>query len=180
MKILRIIIGSLIGSVISVGMAIGLIYGGIQVAWWLGLVLCIVGFIAGGFVAGFISQDKFPGTISGIIVGIITFVGIFLFFWLIIKAKIIAWSATLNISEIITELLNFLGVNPTSSLGIWITNKLNEQYTSLGTIEALVQTYVPKFTLLLGSIFGGIAFLIAAIAGRIGGRLNKIDEIVGD
>ncbi|NHJ46937.1 MAG: hypothetical protein FK733_04035, partial [Asgard group archaeon] len=94
----------------------------------MGIILCVIGFIIGGFVAGFISRDKFPGMIAGIITGVITFAGIFLFFYLIIKAKIIAWSATLNISEIITELLNFLGVNASSSLGTWITNKINEQY----------------------------------------------------
>jgi hypothetical protein len=178
---MRIIIGSLVGSIISIGMAIGLIYGGIQVAWWLGIILCVIGFIVGGFVAGFISRDRFPGTIAGVIVGIITFVGIYLFFWLIIKAKIIEWSATLNISQIITELQNFLGVNASSKFGTWISNKINDYYIQSGSdIPTLVQKYVPRFTSILGVIFGGIAFLISATTGRIGGRLNKIDELTGD
>ena len=119
--------------------------------------------------------------IAGIITGVITFAGIFLFFWLILKAKIMNWFTTYaDIGQTITALLDFLGINPTSSLGTWLTTTINDKFSSLGSIESLVQKYVPVLSLLLGAIFGGIAFIICAISGRIGGRLNKIDEIIGD
>ncbi|NHK30810.1 MAG: hypothetical protein FK730_05625 [Asgard group archaeon] len=159
----------MIGSLISVGMAIGLIYGGIQVAWWLGIILCVIGFIVGGFIAGFISRDKFPGMIAGIITGVITFVGIFLFFMFILKAKMLDWSTTYaDIGATITALLDFLGINASSGLGTWLTNTITDKFSSLGTIESLIQKYVPILSLLLGVIFGGIAFIICAISGRIG------------
>lgn len=162
-------------------MAIGLIYGGIQVAWWLGIILCIIGFIIGGFVAGFISRDRFPGMIAGTITGFITFAGIFLFFLLILKAKMLDWfTSYANIGYTITALLDFLSIKASSGLGTWLTNTINDKFSSLGTIESLVQKYVPILSLFLGVIFGGIAFLICSISGRIGGRLNKIDEILGD
>lgn len=183
MGLLRIIIGALIGSLISVGAAIGLYFGGIQVSWWLALILMFVATTIGGFIAGWIAQDKFPGMIAGALAGIIVFGGVVVFFWLFIKAKMNAWSSSftdLNTS-IITPFLDYLNIDPVGALGTFFTNKITDAYTSSGSdVTTLIQTWVPKLALVFGAIIGGGAFLINLIAGRIGGRFNKIDEIVGD
>ena len=113
----RIAVGTLIGSLMSIGLAIGLIYGGIQVSWWFALILCIIGFLIGGFTAGFIARDMFPGLIAGFFTGILVFCGIFLFTWLILRAKILDWFSNFNdIDQTIGALLDFIGISSTSNL----------------------------------------------------------------
>ena len=93
----------------------------------------------------------------------------------------INWFTTYaDIGATITALLDFLGINASSNFGIYLTATITDKFSSLGSIETLVQKYVPVLSLTLGAIFGGIAFIICTISGRIGGRLNKIDEILGD
>ncbi|MCF2144555.1 MAG: hypothetical protein K9W42_12715 [Candidatus Heimdallarchaeota archaeon] len=181
-KIFRILIGGLIGSIISLGLAIGLIFGGIQVVWWLAIVLSVVGIIIGGFFAGFISRDKFPGTLAGILSGLIVFVGIVLFFWLIVKNKLLYWfSQYADIDQTIDAFLSFFGIVPTSKLGVYLDNLITTKFNDAGlNINAFIPAFVPKFSLVLGAIFGGIALLLNTFAGRLGGRMNKIDEIIGD
>ncbi|MCK5046810.1 MAG: hypothetical protein KAS22_09540, partial [Candidatus Heimdallarchaeota archaeon] len=102
MSLIRIIIGGIIGSVVSAGAAIGLIYGGLQVSWWLALILAVLGCAIGGFVAGFIAQDKFPGMLAGGFTGLIVFVGIVLFFYFVLRAKVQAWwDASSDINAVI-------------------------------------------------------------------------------
>ena len=72
------------------------------------------------------------------------------------------------------------GFEPTKPEGTWFTAKINDTFSSVGDIDAFIATYVPKFSLVVGAIFGGMALLLDTTAGRIGGRLNKIDEILGD
>ena len=182
MGILRIIIGAIVGSIISAGAAIGLIYGGIQVTWWLGIILAAIGIIIGGFIAGWIAQDRFPGMIAGFITGIFVFGGIVLFFYLILSAKVDAWyvAAGNDINGTITSFLNFFSIDSSSSLGTILTEKLTAKYTEhSGDIALLIADYIPKFSVVLGAIFGGFAVIVNSIAGRLGGRLNKIDEITG-
>ena len=106
MSLIRIIIGGIIGSLVSAGAAIGLIYGGLQVAWWLALILAVLGCAIGGFVAGFIAQDKFPGMLAGGFTGLIVFVGIVLFFYFVLRAKVQAWwDASLDINTTIASYL---------------------------------------------------------------------------
>ncbi|MHA1213588.1 MAG: hypothetical protein ACTSSH_14165, partial [Candidatus Heimdallarchaeota archaeon] len=175
------IIGSILGSLVSAGAAIGLIYGGIQVSWWLAIILGCLGAVIGGFVAGWIAQDRFPGMIAGALTGLFVFGAIVLWSWLVLKNKIITWWDTYaNINTVITELLSYLNIDSTSGLGIKIAETLNDLYTThAADMDAVVADYVPKFSLILGAIFGGIALLLNATAGRLGGRLNKIDEITG-
>ncbi|HUT79572.1 MAG TPA: hypothetical protein VMZ29_00095 [Candidatus Bathyarchaeia archaeon] len=181
MKLMRVIIGSIIGSLISAGVAIGLIYGGIRVAWWLAIILSGIGTIIGGFIAGWISQDRFPGMIAGALTGMFVFGAVVLWSWLVLRTKIMAWwDSFADINSVITELLGFLNVEPTSGLGMMISDKINELYiTYAADMDAVIANYVPKFCLILGAIFGGMALIMNTIAGRIGGRLNKIDEITG-
>jgi len=182
MGILRIIIGAIVGSIISTGAAIGLIYGGIQVTWWLAIILGILGIIIGGFVAGFIAQDKFPGMIAGFITGLFVFAGIVVFFYLILKVKVLDWYAAAgsDINGTITSFLGYFSIDPASALGIRLTNNINTRFTALSSdIDLFVADYVPKFSLVIGAMFGGVALILNTIAGRIGGRFNKIDEITG-
>ncbi|MHA1187854.1 MAG: hypothetical protein ACTSXA_16050 [Candidatus Heimdallarchaeota archaeon] len=183
MGILRIIIGAIVGSIISVGGAIGLIYGGIQVSWWLGLILALIGIIIGGFVAGWIAQDRFPGMIAGFVTGLFVFGGIVLFFYLVLRVKVEEWyiAAGSDISVTISSFLTFFSINPTSSLGTLLTETITTKYNFYsGDIALVIADYIPKFSLVLGAIFGSFALIINTIAGRIGGRLNKIDEITGN
>lgn len=178
----RIIIGTLIGSLMSIGLAIGLIYGGIQVSWWLALILCVIGFLIGGFTAGFIARDMFPGFFAGLFTGLIVFLGIFLFTWLIIRAKILNWFASFSdIGQTINAFLDFIGISTTSTLGQNITSTITTKYSEYGSdIDQLVQKYVPLFCLVVSAIFGGSAVFVGAIAGAIGGRFNKVDEILNE
>ena len=178
MGLLRIIIGAIVGSIISFGCAIGLIYGGVQVSWWLALVLGILGLIIGGFAAGFIARDRFPGMIAGFLTGILVFIGIFLFFWLVLKAQVLQWYNEYGFDASIRYMLDYIGIDPTSALGVYITTKINE--TTAGNVDLYVQKYVPRFTAVIAAIFGGSALLVNTISGRIGGRFNKIDEIMGE
>lgn len=183
MGILRIIIGAVIGSAISAGAAIGLIYGGIQVSWWLGLILAVLGIIIGGFIAGWIAQDGFPGMIAGFITGLFVFGGIVIFFYFILRVKVEGWFDTAgdDINVIISNFLTFFSISPTSSLGTFLTNNILEKYNAVsGDFAVFIADYIPKFSLILGAIFGGFALIINTITGRIGGRLNKIDEIIED
>ncbi len=182
MSLLRIIIGTFVGGLVSIGLGIGLIYGGIQVSWWLAIVLCIIGFLIGGFVAGYIAQDKFPGMIAGLFTGLLVFAGIFLFTWLILKAKILNWFADFNdIDQTIDALLGFMGITETSNLGIYLTNTMNTKFSQYSDdINQLANKYVPLFCFAVSGIFGFMAVILGGIAGRIGGRFNKIDELTGD
>lgn len=180
MSLIRIIIGGIIGSLVSAGAAIGLIYGGLQVAWWLALLLAILGCAIGGFVAGFIAQDKFTGMLAGGFTGLIVFVGIVLFFYFVLRAKVQAWYTDLGtIDATITALLNFLKIDSASNLGLLIDAKITDVYNS-ANIDGVVQNYIPKLSLLFGAIIGGAALILDTITGRIGGRLNKIDELTGN
>ena len=178
----RIIIGTLIGSLMSIGLAIGLIYGGIQVNWWLALILCAIGFLIGGFTAGFIARDMIPGFFAGIFTGLIVFLGIFLFTWLIIRAKILNWFASFNdISQTINAFLDFIGISATSTLGQNITSTITAKFSEYSSdINQLVQKYVPIFCLVISAIFGGSAVFVGSIAGAIGGRFNRVDEILNE
>ena len=182
MSLRRIFFGSLLGGLLSIGLGIGLIYGGIQVSWWLAIILCCIGFLIGGFLAGFIARDRFPGFIAGAITGIIVFGGIFLFSWLVIKAKIIDWFDDFNdISQTIDSLLAFIGIPETSTLGQNITSTISSKFTEYSSdINTLVKKYVPIFSLVISAIFGVSAVFWGAIAGAIGGHFNKIDEIIGE
>ncbi len=175
----RIILGTIVGSLLSSGLAIGLIYGGIQVSWWLALILCLIGLIIGGFAAGFIAQNKFPGTIAGFITGLVAFVGIFLFLWLILRAKVLQWYADNNdINVIASQFIDFLGMESTSSIGQYVSDLIITKYTDYNSdIDLFVQKYVPVFTLVLGAILGGAAVILNTIMGRIGGALNKLDKL---
>ncbi len=180
MSLIRIIIGSIIGSLVSAGAAIGLIYGGLQVSWWLALILAILGCAIGGFVAGFIAQDKFPGMLAGGFTGLIVFVGIVLFFYFVLRAKVQAWwDASLDINTTIASLLDFLSIDSSSSLGQLIDAKILDIYNTYD-INQVITNYLPKLSLLFGAIIGGAALIIDTITGRIGGRLNKIDELSGN
>ncbi len=180
MSLIRIILGGIIGSLVSAGAAIGLIYGGLQVSWWLALILAILGCAIGGFVAGFIAQDKFPGMLAGGFTGLIVFVGIVLFFYFVLRAKVQNWYTSLGtIEQTIDALLDFLSIDGSSSLGQLIDAKIMAVYNS-ADIDAVVQNYLPKLSLLFGGIIGGAALIIDTITGRIGGRLNKIDELTGN
>ncbi|NHJ87669.1 MAG: hypothetical protein FK734_19565 [Asgard group archaeon] len=139
--------------------------------------------IIGGFIAGFISRDRFPGMIAGFITGLFVFAGIVLFFWLILRVKLLDWYAanSSNIGPTINDFLNYFGIDSLSNLGTYLTNVITDKYTEYSSnMDTLVQEYVPKFSLIIGAIFGGIAIIVDTIAGRIGGRLNKIDEILGE
>ena len=180
MSLIRIIIGGIIGSVVSAGAAIGLIYGGLQVSWWLALILAVLGCAIGGFVAGFIAQDKFPGMLAGGFTGLIVFVGIVLFFYFVLRAKVQAWwDASSDINAVITSLLDFLSIDPSSSLGQLLDDKITAVFIAYD-INQVITNYLPKLSLLFGAIIGGAALIIDAITGRIGGRLNKIDELSGN
>ncbi|NHJ85365.1 MAG: hypothetical protein FK734_07870 [Asgard group archaeon] len=181
MSLIRIIIGGLIGGAISVGSTIGLIYGGIQVTWWLAIILSVVATVIGGFIAGFIARDKFPGMIAGAFSGLLVFGAIVLFCWLVLRNKIIDWYTSFaDINQTITALLDFLGIESTSTLGQKMTDTLTDLYSTYSSdIDLVVQNYVPKFSLIVGAIFGGGAFLVNTAAGRFGGRMNKIDELTG-
>ena len=180
MSLIRIIIGGIIGSLISAGAAIGLIYGGIQVAWWLALLLAILGCAIGGFVAGFIAQDKFPGMLAGGFTGLIVFTGIVLLFYFVLQAKVQAWwDASMDINAVIASLLDFLGIDSASNLGQIIDAKITDIYLAYD-IDQVINNYLPKLSLIFGAVIGGIALLIDTAAGRLGGRLNKIDEIIGE
>ena len=180
MSLIRIIIGSIIGSLVSAGAAIGLIYCGLQVSWWLALILAILGCAIGGFVAGFIAQDKFPGMLAGGFTGLIVFVGIVLFFYFVLRAKVQAWwDASLDINTTIASLLDFLSIDSSSSLGQLIDAKILDIYNTYD-INQVITNYLPKLSLLFGAIIGGAALIIDTITGRIGGRLNKIDELSGN
>ena len=178
----RIILGTVVGSLLSSGLAIGLIYGGIQVSWWLAIILCVIGMIIGGFTAGFIAQDKFPGTIAGFITGLVAFIGIFLFLWLILRAKILQWyESSTDINTIAASFIDFLGMKSSSAIGQYITNLITTKYSEYSSdINQFVQKYVPIFTLVVGAILGGGALVLNTIAGRIGGALNKFDELAGE
>lgn len=180
MSLIRIILGGIIGSLVSAGAAIGLIYGGLQVAWWLALLLAILGCAIGGFVAGFIAQDKFPGMLAGGFTGLIVFVGIVLFFYFVLRAKVQGWwDDTSDINAVIASLLDFLSIDSASSLGQLLDDKIYTIYTSYD-ITQVINNYLPKLSLLFGAIIGGAALIIDTITGRIGGRLNKIDELSGN
>lgn len=180
MSLIRIIFGGIIGSLISAGAAIGLIYGGLQVSWWLALILGILGCIIGGFVAGFIAQDKFLGMLAGGFTGLIVFVGIVLFFYFILRGKVQNWYTDLGtIDATIQALLDFLSIDSASNLGQLIDAKITDIYTAYD-INQVIQNYIPKLSLLIGGIFGGAALILDTIAGRIGGRMNKIDELAGN
>ena len=178
----RIILGAIVGSLLSSGLAIGLIYGGVQVSWWLAIILCVIGLIIGGFAGGFIAQDKFPGTIVGFITGLIAFVGIFLFLWLILRAKMLVWySQNSDINSIASQFIGFLGMDSSSTIGQYITDLITTKYADYGSdIDQFVQKYVPIFTLVVGAILGGGALILGTISGRIGGALNKLDELSGN
>ncbi|NPE07793.1 MAG: hypothetical protein GNW80_05900 [Asgard group archaeon] len=177
MSLIRIIIGGIIGSLVSAGAAIGLIYGGLQVAWWLALILAVLGCAIGGFVAGFIAQDKFPGMLAGGFTGLIVFVGIVLFFYFVLRAKVQAWwDASLDINTTIASLLDFLSIDSASSLGQLLDAKITDIYNTYD-INTVITNYLPKLSLLFGAIIGGAALILDTITGRIGGRLNKIDEL---
>lgn len=180
MSLIRIIIGGIVGSLVSVGAAIGLIYGGLQVSWWLALILAILGCVIGGFVAGFIAQDKFPGMLAGGFTGLIVFAGIVLFFYFILRIKVQDWYTNLGtIEATIDALLDFLSIDSTSSLGILLDAKITEVYNAYD-ITQVINNYLPKLSLLFGAIIGGVALILDTISGRIGGRLNKIDELTGN
>jgi len=143
----------------------------------------VVGIIIGGFIAGWIAQDRFPGMIAGFVTGIFVFGGIVLFFYLILSAKVDAWyiAAGSDISVTISSFLTFFSISPTSSLGTLLTETITAKYNShSGDIALLIADYIPKFSVVLGAIFGGFALISNTIAGRIGGSLNKIDEITGN
>lgn len=182
MSFIRILIGALIGSLISCGAAIGLIYGGIQVVWWLAIVLGCIGLIIGGFIAGFISRDRLPGLIAGTLTGLVVFGGILLFSWLVIRAKILNWwDTTSDINYVITQLFDFLSIDSTSNLGQYLSAEIQDRFSTYGSdINELVQKYVPLFSLAVGGIFGVGAVILGGLSGAVGGRLNKIDEIIGE
>ena len=180
MSLIRIILGGIIGSLVSAGAAIGLIYGGLQVSWWLALILAILGCAIGGFVAGFIAQDKFPGMLAGGFTGLIVFAGIVLFFYFVLRAKVQTWwDASSDINAVIASLLDFLSIDSASSLGQLLDDKITAVYTSYD-ITQVINNYLPKLSLLFGGIIGGAAVILDTITGRIGGRLNKIDELSGN
>lgn len=180
MSLIRIILGGIIGSLVSAGAAIGLIYGGLQVSWWLALILAILGCAIGGFVAGFIAQDKFPGMLAGGFTGLIVFVGIVLFFYFVLRAKVQGWwDASSDINSVIASLLGFLSIDPASSLGQLLDAKITDIFNTYD-INQVITNYLPKLSLVFGAIIGGAALLIDTAAGRLGGRLNKIDELTGN
>lgn len=180
MSLIRIILGGIIGSLVSAGAAIGLIYGGLQVSWWLALILAILGCAIGGFVAGFIAQDKFPGMLAGGFTGLIVFVGIVLFFYFVLRAKVQAWwDASSDINSVIASLLDFLSIDSASNLGQLIDAKITDIFITYD-INTVIANYLPKLSLVFGAIIGGAAILLDTITGRIGGRLNKIDELSGN
>ena len=180
MSLIRIILGGIIGSLVSAGAAIGLIYGGLQVSWWLALILAILGCAIGGFVAGFIAQDKFPGMLAGGFTGLIVFVCIVLFFYFVLRAKVQAWwDASSDINSVIASLLDFLSIDSASNLGQLIDAKITDIFITYD-INTVITNYLPKLSLVFGAIIGGTALLLDTITGRIGGRLNKIDELSGN
>ncbi|MFW9924770.1 MAG: hypothetical protein ACFFDW_15930 [Candidatus Thorarchaeota archaeon] len=182
MGLLRIIIGATIGSLLSGGLAIGLIYGGIQVSWWLAIILGVVGLIIGGFVAGFISRDRLPGMIAGALTGVVAFVAIFLFFWLVLRVKVLNWYAeNTDVADIVSGIQGFMGITPGTAIGDFIDALITDKFAEYSSdIDSFVQKYVPLFSLVIGGIFGSGALLLNTISGAIGGRLNKIDEIIGE
>jgi hypothetical protein len=183
MNLMRVFIGALVGSIISAAAAIGLIFGGIQVSWWLAIILGVIGLIIGGFVAGFIAQDRFPGMIAGFITGLFSFGAIVLFFWLVLRSQVLEWWAASgnDIDGTIAYFLDYLGMETTSNVGQLISAAIKDYYQDYGSdINGVVEKYVPVISLIFGAVFGGGALIINTISGRIGGRLNMIDEIVGD
>ncbi|MBN1329045.1 MAG: hypothetical protein JXA54_06185 [Candidatus Heimdallarchaeota archaeon] len=119
--------------------------------------------------------------IAGAFSGVLVFGAIVLFSWLVLKNKISDWYASFaDINQTITALLDFLSIDASSNLGIKITDTLNDLYTThLSDIDAVIQSYVPKFSLIIGAIFGGGAFLVNTVAGRFGGQMNKFDKLTG-
>jgi len=135
--------------------------------------------------------------IAGFITGIFVFGGIVLFFYLILSAKVDAWytAAGSDISVAISSFLTFFSISPTSSLGTLLTETITAKYNShsgdialliadyipkFSVVLGAIADYIPKFSVVLGAIFGGFALISNVIAGRIGGSLNKIDEITGN
>ena len=117
--------------------------------------------------------------LAGGFTGLIVFVGVVLFFYFVLRAKVQAWDASLNINTTIASLLDFLSIDISSTLGQLIDDKITDIYNTYD-INQVIQNYLPKLSLLFGAIIGGAALIIDTITGRIGGRLNKIDELSGN
>ena len=118
--------------------------------------------------------------LAGGFTGLIVFVCIVLFFYFVLRAKVQAWwDASSDINSVIASLLDFLSIDSASNLGQLIDAKITDIFITYD-INTVITNYLPKLSLVFGAIIGGTALLLDTITGRIGGRLNKIDELSGN
>ena len=64
-------------------------------------------------------------------------------------------------------------------MGQLLTDKITAVFNAYD-INQVITNYLPKLSLLFGAIIGGAALILDTLTSRIGGRLNKIDELTGN
>lgn len=176
MSFLSVLLGSLIGGILSEGALIGLAFAGKLVAWWLALLLGALGCMIGGFVAGLIARGAGAGAIAGFLTGLIVLLGTFLIVWLVLKGQILNWydEVSMDINTVITPLLDYLGIDPSSTMGQNIADKIETAFTQYSSdIGKLINNYFVVFALIIGAIFGGICAVVNIFTGLIGGLITR-------
>jgi hypothetical protein len=173
MSFLSVLLGALVGGAISSGAIIGITFLGTLVPWWALLLIAIGGTLIGGIVAGLLARGAGAGFLAGILSGLIVLLATFLFMWLYYKAQILAWIATVpDVATLVDNFLTAIGMQGTQ-FGLVIENWILTNAPTLPEIEAFANSKFIYFALIGGAIFGGLAAIVNAFAGLIGGAITR-------
>ncbi|NHJ46784.1 MAG: hypothetical protein FK733_03255 [Asgard group archaeon] len=171
-----VLLGALVGGAISSGALIGITFLGTLVPWWALLLIAVGGTFIGGIIGGLLARGAGAGFLAGILSGLIVTLALFLFAWLYYKQVILDWFTSLggDITATIENLVAAIGMDPSTGVGAQIVQTIVDKYNDHGAdINAFANAYFPVFGLIIGAIFGGLAAIINAFAGLIGGAITK-------